>query len=171
MSSERTPKRSNPDPTSTDSPIKTLRVKEYEMSPPRRYRRKENKFRPSTAKSPKVGNKNIDASRQLLEMTDAEVIEALTDQIPEAATTPEAPYDLFFGKSEDDFLKGIREAVKEMEELARVEKEAKEKERMKQAAAAAAKKQKDLMGSIESTLDSDEESEYERQSETEEDEK
>ncbi|EGT46837.1 hypothetical protein CAEBREN_29112 [Caenorhabditis brenneri] len=138
MSAERTPKRSNPEPTNTDSPIKKLRVKEYEMSPPRRYRRKENKVRPSTAKSPKVENKNIDASRQLPEMTDAEVIEALTAQIPVAATTPEAPYDLFFGKSEDDFLKGIREAVKEMEELDKAKKEAEERKRMKQAHTATA---------------------------------
>ncbi|EGT46844.1 hypothetical protein CAEBREN_31505 [Caenorhabditis brenneri] len=137
MSTDSTPKYSNPEPSKTDSTVEKLRVKEYMMSPPKRYRRKEKKVAPSNADS--VLKNEITASRHQLEMTDEEVIEALTAEMPLGSTAPKAPYDQIFGASENNFIKGIREAVKELEQITNADAEAKEKERMKEAAAAIAK--------------------------------
>ncbi|EGT33906.1 hypothetical protein CAEBREN_30087 [Caenorhabditis brenneri] len=133
MSTGRTPECSNPESSKTDSTVEKLRVKEYMMSPPKRYKRKDKKVDPSNADS--VPKNEIAASRQLLEMTDEEVIEALTAEMPLDSTAPKAPYDQFFGASENNFIKGIREAVKELEQITRANAEAKEKERMEKTAA------------------------------------
>ncbi|EGT33952.1 hypothetical protein CAEBREN_22440 [Caenorhabditis brenneri] len=164
----RGPKRQNPGPMELAPPAKRqgLPIRKYEMSKPQIY--KGIRVLPSDTPCIRVPRNDFKVNYERTEMTDKEIIETLTSQDTTDSKALEAPYASFFGDySDEEFTKGLREALKvkkqmDMEEQAR--EEAEQRQRVLEAIAEYEEKRKELLMSM-ALSDEEEDEESENQEE------
>ncbi|CAL2041463.1 unnamed protein product [Caenorhabditis brenneri] len=148
----RPPKRQNSGPSELAPPTKRqgLPIRQYEVTKPQLY--EGIKVLPSDTPFVRVPRNNFNVNYERTEMTDEEIIEALTAQDTMDPKALEAPYALFFGGySDEEFTKELRSALKVKQQLDMEEKfreGAEEKQWMAEAIAEYEEKRKELLMSM-----------------------